>query len=381
MRLTGKLIIIFSAVTALFNSCKNDLKILAPYKESMSVYAILTSQESAPANQFNINSKYHRQYVRINKIYLGEGNAYEMAQVNDSVNYRQGVLRVSLTRTLYGNAAPTTVGSGSKYEIVFNDTVIQMAPGPFNQNQRLWYTDDSLYSTGDYYLKIKNTVTGAEFNSKTTMISAVLQPGIFQPLGSPYYPVAFSPSNPAYYYLDLSVTSLHRTIKFNSVPNGRDYSCIMRFNYIDSTGSGNIPKVIDYEFGRISSVSLTGSEPLEFDYNSGDYFNFLYSEIAKNGDPTGFLARRAVNIEYIITAASQDFADFIKISAPSTSIAQDKPTYSNIDNGAFGIFSCRSTYRAPKQLANATLDHLASKKPLCDLRFVNSAGNISPTCN
>jgi hypothetical protein len=380
MRFYSKAFILFAAITILFNSCKNDLNILAPYKETMSVYGILNSQE-AVGYQFAVTPKYHRQYIRINKIFLGEGNAYEMAMVSDSVNYRSGVLKVTLTRTYYGVPAPTTVGNATKMYIDLNDTVIQLNSGPFNQNQRLWYTDDSLRSDGEYQLKIKNTVTGTEFNSKTVMITSILSPGIIQPLGPPYYPVPYAASNPSYYYLDLSVTTLQRYVKFNSVPNARDYSVIMRFNYIDSTSTGNITKAIDFEFTRVSSTTLNGSEQLQVLYNSGDYFNFIASEITSKGDPAGFLARRAINIEYIITAGAQDFADFIKISAPSTSVAQDKPAYSNIDNGAYGIFSCRSTFHAPKHLAGATLDHLASKKPTCDLRFVNSAGAISPTCN
>ena len=269
MRFYSKAFILFAAITVLFNSCKNDLNILAPYKETISVYGILNSQESV-GYQFAVTPKYHRQYIRINKIFLGEGNAYEMAMVSDSVNYKQGVLKVTLTRTYYGVPAPTTVGNATKMYIDLNDTVIQLNSGPFNQNQRLWYTDDSLRSDGEYQLKIKNTVTGTEFNSKSVMITSILSPGIIQPLGPPYYPVPYATSNPNYYYLDLSVTTLQRYVKFNSVPNARDYSVIMRFNYIDSTSTGNITKAIDFEFTRVSSTTLSGSEPLKVLYNTGD---------------------------------------------------------------------------------------------------------------
>jgi hypothetical protein len=379
MRFYSKALILLSLIFVLFNSCKNDLKILAPYKEAISVYAILSPGQSEGYG-LNLGTKYYRQYIRINKIYLGEGNAYDMATVSDSVNYPHGVLEVSLTRTYYGVPAGTTVGNSTKMEIILKDTVIQLSPGSFNTNQRLWYTDDSLHTDGEYSLKIRNTITGNVFTSKSVMISPIITPGIIQPLGGPYYPVPFSASNPSYYYLDLSNQNIVRTVKFNSIKNARDYSCIIRFNYIDSTVSGNISKSIDYEFTRVSSTSLDGSEPLQFTYTSAEFFSTVAGKIVDAGDPPGFLARRLIDIEYSVTAGAQDFADFIKISAPSTSIAQDKPAYSNIDGG-FGIFSCRSTFKAPKHLANATFDYVASKKPLCSLRFVNSSGNISPTCN
>jgi hypothetical protein len=371
MRFSSKLILSFASIIMLFNSCKNDLNILAPYKETVSVYAILNPKET-------------RQYVRINKIFQGEGNAYTMATVSDSVNYQQGVLQVSLTRSYNGGPAPTTIGNATKMEIILNDTVIQLQSGPFNSNQRLWFTDDRLYPDGEYHLKIKNTRTGNEFTSTSLMIDSIAQPGIIQPLGPPYYPVAYSPSNPPYYYLDLTVTTLQRKVKFFTMKNARDYACIMRFHYVDYLNNADsIKRTLDYEFSRLSSTTLDGGEQLEFNYTSGEYFNYVYSKISETSPPAGtsVLKRRAVTIEYIITAATQDFADFIKISAPSTSVAQDKPAYSNIEGGGFGIFSCRSTYHAPKHLANATIDHMATKKPLCDLLFLNSFGNPGSTCN
>jgi len=372
MRFYSKALIIFGLVTVLFNSCKNELKILAPYKESISVYAILNPKET-------------RQYVRINKIYLGEGNAFTMATINDSVNYKPGVLRVSLTHYDYtGTQVPTTIGNSTKMEIVLNDTVIQLSAGPFNQNQRLWFTDDKIYPTGDYRLKILNTATGKEFTSKTVMIDSIIAPGIIQPLGPPYYPVAYSPSNPPYYYLDLTITNIRRNIKFYSIKNARDYACIMRFHWVDYLNNADsVKRTVDYEFSRISSSNLDGGEELEFNYYSGDYFAYLHSKISQIPDPPGLivLKRKAITIEYIITAAAQDFADFIKISAPSTSIAQDKPTYSNIEGDAYGIFSCRSTYHAPKHLANATINYMATKKPLCDLLFLDANNNPGSVCN
>lgn len=368
MRFSAKLFIIFVAVTFLFNSCKNDLNILAPYKETVSVYAILDATQP-------------RQWVRINKIYLGEGNAYTMATVNDSVNYKQGVLKVSLTRTFNGASALTTVGNSTKMEIVLNDTVVQLqSNSPFNSNQRLWFTNDRLFPYGEYNLKIENTQTGNVFTSKAGMIDSILMPGVIQPLGSPYYPVPYSPSNPAYYYLDLSVVTTARKIKFFTIPNGRDYACLMRLNYIDSTTTGNFTRKLDYVFPSQSSLSLDGGEEMNFNYTSRDFFNYMYSELMKN-TPSNLLCRKMINIDFQVTTGTQDYSDFLKISAPSTSVAQDKPAYTNIEGGGYGIFACKSTYYKRKHLANATIDYVASHAPYCDLLFLKSDNTkYSGTC-
>lgn len=368
MRLSAKLIPIFAAITFLFNSCKNELNILAPYKESVSVYAILDATQP-------------RQYVRINKIFLGEGNAYTMATVNDSVNYKPGELKVSLTRSFNGANALTTVGNSTKTEIVLNDTVVQLSSNtPFNSSQRLWFTNDRLYPYGYYHLKIENTKTGNVFTSKALMIDSILQPGTVQPLGSPFYPVTYQTSNPTWYYLDLSVVTQSRKIKIVTIPNARDYNCIMRLNYMDSTISGNFIRKVDYVFPSQSALDLEGGEEMYFNYTSRDFFNFVYSELIKTTN-SSLLARKMINIDFQITAATQDYVDFLKISAPSTSIAQDKPAYTNIDGGGYGIFACKSIYYKRKHLANATIDHVATHQPYCDLLFLKSDGTkFSGTC-
>ncbi len=372
MRFSTKLVPVFAVVIMLFNSCKNELNILAPYRETVSVYAILDPTQN-------------RNYIRINRIFLGEGDAFVMATVQDSTNYGPGILRVTLTRTFGGLVAGTTIGDPLKTEIVLSDTVIQLKSGPFNTNQRLWFTNDKLYTDGEYTLKIQNTKTGNEFTSTCSMIGPILTPGIIQPLGPKYYPVAYSPTNIPSDYLDLSSPTAPRSVTFYSLPKARDYSCIIRMHYVDYcniSGTDSIKQTIDYEFSRISSTNLDGGEKLAFTYTSANYFNFIYLELTKKGNPPNFLKRRLEYIEYILTNATQEYADFIKVNAPSTSIAQDKPTYSNISNGGYGIFSCRANFYAPKHPHANTYDYLATTAPYCNLVFMKSDGTVfAGTCN
>jgi len=367
MRFKNKFTVFMLAFAALFNACKNELNILAPYKESVSVYAILNPQEN-------------RQFVRINKIFLGEGNAYQMAQVNDSINYKKGDLTVTLERYDNGVLALTTVGNPTKKQIILNDTVIQTQSGMFNTNQRLFYTDDKLYTFGDYKLTITNNKTGNVFTSKGLIIDSV-KPYSFPPLAPPYYPVAYNPSNPSSYYIDYSIPTVNRTIRFNSIVNARDYDIVMRFHYADSLATGAlVPKYVDFNFPTVSSNDLNGGEQLTVNFNSGDFYAFLVGKLNAD-EPSNLLFRKIIKMDYIVTAAAQDFSDFLKISAPSTSVAQDKPVYSNIDGGGFGIFSSRSRHHISKQISVNWIDYMATTKPTCNLRFLKSDGNPSAICN
>lgn len=366
MSLKFKIVAALSLLAVVFNSCKNELNILAPYKESVSVYALLNPQES-------------RNYVRINRIFLGEGNSYQMAQVNDSINYKKGELTVTLERYENGNLALTTVGNPTKKLITLNDTVIQTQGGVFNTNQRLFYTDDKLYTWGDYKLTITNNKTGNVFTSKGTIIDSI-KPFAFPPISAPYFPVAYNPSNPSSYYIDYSLPTVSRTIRFNSIPNARDYDVIMRFHYADSLNTGAlVPKYVDYTFPTVSSTGLSGGEQLSVSFTSGEFYGFLVNKLNAS-EPSNLLFRKIIKLDFIVIAGAQDFSDFLKISAPSTSVAQDKPIYSNIEGG-FGIFSSRSRLHVSKQISVSWIDYMASTKPTCNLRFLKSDGNVSAICN
>jgi len=83
-----KLIIFILTLSGIFTSCSTDFEINAPYKETMVIYGLLNTLDTA-------------QYIRISKAYLGEGNALIMAQEPDSINYAD-ILDVKLERWYAG---------------------------------------------------------------------------------------------------------------------------------------------------------------------------------------------------------------------------------------------------------------------------------------
>jgi rRNA maturation RNase YbeY len=62
--------IFFLVLIVTFFSCKNELKINAPYKEIPSIYAVLNPQETI-------------QIIRVNKVFLGDGDANQIFPMDD----------------------------------------------------------------------------------------------------------------------------------------------------------------------------------------------------------------------------------------------------------------------------------------------------------
>jgi hypothetical protein len=172
----NKLYITLLALTVLsLTSCKNDLEVLAPGEESVSVYGVINPNQSV-------------QNIRINKVYLTDGDALTAGQDASQINYGPGELKVTLQRFMTGSTTPTltTVGNPTKKEIVLTETVVTTASGDFNANQRIWQTTDKLFNTGEYKLTITNVSSGKEFTSQTVMVDSVKSNGSIMPFN--WYP-------------------------------------------------------------------------------------------------------------------------------------------------------------------------------------------------
>ena len=122
------ILLVVAIAGSVSNSCKTDFDTIAPYKEMICVYGMLEHNS-------NVN------YIRINRVFISEDNAYDYAQNSDSVNYAPGELTVTLEKYRDGvwkNAFTLT-------EV---DTVI--AAGTFTQTQKLWRCNNQLadFSSG-----------------------------------------------------------------------------------------------------------------------------------------------------------------------------------------------------------------------------------------
>lgn len=365
-----------------FTSCKNDLDVLAPGEESVSVYGILNPNETV-------------QNIRINKVYLTDGDAIAAGQDANQINYGAGELKVTLQRFMSGSTTPTltTVGNTTKKEIVLTETVVTTASGNFNSTQRLWQTTDKLYNNGEYKLTIKrasdNTIIAY---AQTNVIDSVstasaannLNPFSYLPNNPNYYPVHGNyPINPQttdkYKYLNYDIFSVQKTISFKSVPNGKLYDLIMRFHFTDSSSTGSISKEsIDFNFTQQRSMTLDGNELFQnFKFKVNDFYINLASELQKKNSQN-IIARKSKYMEFIVSAGTDNLNTFLLVNQPSNTIAQDKPFYSNITNGV-GIFACQSTSRITKDLWNDFIDKIACHPSTYPYLFYQkSSGTVAP---
>jgi len=352
------LVIVFFVLV--FASCKNKLNINAPYKEVPTIYAVLNPQETL-------------QMIRVNKVFLGEGDANAMAQVADSINYQAGDLLITLERFVNGVQAEATP-TGNKQVITFRDSVIQASPGAFNTTQRVYVSTDKLHVTGQYVLKVKNIKTSAIFTARANALDSV-KTGytLFTP---PYYPVDLAtnpnPLDPNI-FPDFSSPNVTYSPKF--YPNeAAIYSMQIRLHFYDSLlDNSKIYRYVDYNFGNKYIKDLRTfnfGKVFAFDFKGKDFMSGIAYSLSQMGLSNNIKGRKMYKLQAFAFSSSQEYADYLQFTAPSLSIAQSKPIYSNFDNrDAMGIFTFRTRHSIYKEMASPFISDFGINPIMCKYHF------------
>ncbi|MES2592945.1 MAG: hypothetical protein V4608_13770 [Bacteroidota bacterium] len=334
---------IILASIALFSACSTDLEVIGDYKETMVVYGLLDQSQT-------------KQYIKVNKAFLGEGGAFGYAQVKDSVQFSNS-LNVVLKRLKTGAELNLTA-----------DNTIPKVPGVFYapDQQNAIYSISTpagfLTTDSDYQLIVKSNETGTTVSAQTSLLTDAV-------FTTP------SPGSPFFGFILSSNASYQFPIRWTSGKNARLYQLIVRFNYIDSTSGGNITQRLDWVFPEQKTQKLSGGEQMKGDFQGQAFLKFVGNQLS---DYSGLYARRALNAELILVAGGDDLNTFIEVNKPSTTIVQEKPEFTNITNG-LGVFSSRYS-KAPfsKPLAAITWDSLACGQYTADLRFLDHFGLACP---
>ena len=315
-----KIYLLVSVFTIIFTSCDTDFDVNAEWEEVTVVYGLLDAGDEMKTQQ-----------IKISKAFLGKMDALQMAQFADSINFDQGELAVKVIRvknngirdTITLDEVPTLRNDG-----VFNDSIIVYT---FENN-------NFLNSNFEYELLIKNNITGNEVSSTTNIISGFnFDMGAGFPFG---FIETWIPGNP-------SATKFSSTVVTwgNSTDNGVQYQIELIFNYNEN----DIAKNLIYTSSVLEETNI-------FEFEGEKFFNFLKNELVK--DP--LIERKFLSIDLIMTVGSENLKTYRVINEEITGIVQERPQFTNINNG-IGLFSSRFTKtRKGFSIANRTIDYLTS---------------------
>ncbi len=327
-----KLTIFILTLSGIFSSCSTDFDINAPYKETMVIYGLLNTLDTA-------------QYIRISKAYLGEGNALIMAQQPDSINYAD-ILDVKMERVLDGLVLET-------FPLYRTDT-IPKDDGIFAAPYQVYYrTNHPIADDGSQYrLIVKNNNTGNTATSLTRIVGDVFQDS----------PIATN--------VDFS-TRFYITVRFRPGDNSKVSDLVIRFHYTETDTLGNTSQhFVDWNFPEQSYSNAAGTE-LEFKYFRPDFFELLGNKIPH----TPGIVRRIDNlapgylpIEFRFIVGSEDLYTYEQLTNPGSGVVQDRPLFTTVENGV-GLFTSRLIHSEFRNLSVNTIAALDTSEFTRDLNF------------
>ena len=313
---------LFFLFLILFSSCETDFDVNAQWEDVTIVYGL-------------IDPNIEDQLIKINKAFLGQGDALQMASIADSSNYNPSDLHVKIHRIRQQAFNQYDTLSS----VTLNDTILDKDDGLFSTDNNIIYTfkkPSSFYNTNSLYaLEIINLISGHKVTSQTEIINTF----------------SFESLNPSFewglYNGDLPDSLKFRTknIEWQPSTNGVIYQLDIVINYIENNDTINLPwsqPLVEYTSGNMS-LKIKGDQ----------FFQFLTTNLTNN-TPKQFL-----NLDLVMTVGSDDLKTYINVNKPFSGIVQERPVFSNINNGV-GLFSSRFTYDDIKgiELTNGTINYM-----------------------
>lgn len=321
-----------SLLLLLFASCKVEFSPNAEWQEIPAVYCVLDQDDDTT-------------YVRVQKCYLGQGNAYDYMEIYDSINYPEGSIAVMIEEWNATKDADSVLHARDNaprkvyhfdYKVLDDkDSGMFCYPG---QPVYVCRTQGQLDSSCLYRLVVLKTATGDTLATATTQLL--------------WGNMLMSKPNNATKFDFSGVSNKSCTFVFSALQGGRRYQPMIRFYYrnyyVQSNGAGGndtviIPHSLDIDAGYMKSSMRSSSE--SYSYAQGAFLSAIKNGV--QGDP---LAKYVVDtVDIFMRACNEDLSLYLYSRELSGGINQTDYVHTNIRNGdaaksAVGIFAARRTH-------------------------------------
>ena len=334
------------------NSCNEKIELIGDFVETAVVYGLLDQADSL-------------HYIKINRAFIGPGNALEIAQIADSSYFTNVDATISeylngdLTRswllrdTILDNKDPNGVFYAPEQKVYYFKTmptgfngVIQTSTNPqmTSLNPQAIYKIDIILNNGAF------SVSG-----ETELVR-----GITSAAATQNFNFKFADNPGEYTSTGITVSSTGNSYVLNTQ---------LKMAFYEWEGNTFSEKSF---FWKLGEADVLPSSSKIFTANGETFYDLMKSNCTENLSIT---KRTFKGVTIKITGGAEELYNFIAVNKPSSGLAQSKPTYTNLSvtNGkrVIGIFSSRQTveiyhpfYVSPQQAFLRALDKKSTRE-LC----------------
>jgi hypothetical protein len=335
---------IITAAVAM-NSCETEVDLLAPYKSVPVVIGVLDHTVDT-------------QFFRINRTFLGEGDANLFANIKDSVEYPIDAVDAWLIKYQIGSGLVNDPTTWTKLDSIklLPIELPSRNPGVFyNTNVRMYHTTQPLFTGTQaapnnianfrymFRLRVEGKTYRAITDFPTTSQSNITAP---QQSQGNLVPLEFVFSN------------TYRTVPFriNIDPGAARYESVVRivFDYRRTDGTLVTNQHIDYNLG-VANNAAGATDNRDINMPSEAWYQFVGPIF--RGLPNVQQVRIA-RLEFRLTGGNRELNSYINVAQPISQFVPVLSTYTNLSGGAIGIVGSKVTVARPFGLTNQSLAEL-----------------------
>ncbi|GAB4376798.1 MAG: hypothetical protein Kow0075_04350 [Salibacteraceae bacterium] len=315
-----------------FTACETDIDVIKPDEDVTIIYGLLEA-----------NKTIH--FIRINKSFVGEKPASELAAINGINEYDDDEIIVAQVQEIDGN--DNIIRAWDLKDTIYTNK----EEGAFaNESNKAYYFEAKLNVDYRYRLFCEiephghsRKVVTAVTNIVGTGASGQLQEVVLE---TPRLSVSSSSNGgtdrtrdevklvnnngyaTSYKVLWSTVSGAYRAQSYAR----------MYYREKDSTNGTSVPDSITLPIG---SKSINSIGQIEFNFNTSEWYFTIGSNLS-DIDVATSPVRRHVNdtLQFYLELSNKELATYIEINQPVTGVLLDRPQYTNVSNG-IGIFASR----------------------------------------
>ena len=307
------------------NSCNEKIELIGDFVETAVVYGLLDQADSL-------------HYIKINRAFIGPGNALEIAQIADS-NYFTNVdatiseyLNGNLTRswllkdTILDNKDANGVFYAPEQKVYYFKT-LPTKPNDVVNVDPLNPQLNSLNPQAIYKIDIVINNGAFSVSGETELVR-----GITSAAATQNFNFKFADNPGEYTSTGITVSS-----------TGNSYVLNTQLKIAFNEWEGNTYSEKSF-FWNLGEADVQPYSNKVFTANGETFYDLMKSNCTENSTIS---KRTLIGVTIKITGGAEELYNFIAVNKPSSGLAQSKPTYTNLTatNGkrVIGIFSSRQT--------------------------------------
>ncbi len=344
----------------LIASCEDDIDFAGDHVETPVLFGLLDKNDSL-------------HYVKITRTFGGSNNSLEVAQIEDSSYFQDVDIKVEEWAPLPPNNVFTKVRTW-----VLRDTILtNKVPGAFySPNQKVYYFKTETYNIANPPVIGDPNTNVALKDEATYRLTASINGGQIVVNGETQLVGSMAITQPSAGGSFSFVKTVNGIKQYNTLSlkanngNAKVVDARIQFFFNEYFNGVPVQKSFIWKVGEQNGDQIVGSSAT-FTAGGETFYNLVKQNCTN--DPT-ITKREMTSIRLIMTGGSEDLSKYILVNQPSSSLAQNKPSFTNLtrtDGGpVIGIFSSRMTNKQDKAKFNPTLpnqralDYL-SLKELC----------------